>query len=508
MPISKPLIYDVIIAGAGPVGLFLACELRLGGCRVLVLEQARDLSSPLKSLPFGLRGLSIPTIESFDRRDMLSALKAAMSDQHVSAAAHRMDHERRPAGHFAGVQFFHDRIDTSQWPYGPSDPIGVFPTDMATLEHILSSRAREMGVEILPGCRVEDVTQHDKRVLVRITGETYEARWLVGCDGGRSTVRKAAGFTFAGTEPEFTGYSVQLTLDDPTALAPGRHYTAAGMYTYTAPGTIAMVDFDKGRFHRTESTRDHIQTILRKVAGVEVTIATLKCATTWTDRAYQATCYRRGHVLLAGDAAHIHSPLGGQGLNLGLGDAINLGWKLAATIRGDAPDGLLDSYDTERHPVAAQVLDWSRAQVTLMRPDRGPRALVPIIRDLMETSDGATYFAGRVWGVGLRHDLGYSHPLVGRSMPDFVLSNGSRANAHLRTGHALLLDFAPQASLRRFADRWGGRLCHLSVEPDARIALTAALIRPDGVVAWASGAQPEGETLMQAARRWLGDPET
>lgn len=508
MPISYPVIYDVIIAGAGPVGLFLACELRLGGCSVLVLEQARDAPSPLKSLPFGLRGLSIPTIESFDRRDMLSALKAAMSDQHVSAAAHRMDHARRPAGHFAGVQFFHDRIDPSQWPYRTSDPIGSFPTDMATLERILSSRAREMGIEILPGCRVEDVTHIDERVLVHTIGETYEARWLVGCDGGRSTVRKAAGFTFTGTEPEFTGYSVQLTVDDPTPLAPGRHYTAAGIYTYTAPGTIAMVDFDKGRFHRTEPTRDHIQTILRKVAGVEVTIATLKCATTWTDRAYQATCYRRGHVLLAGDAAHIHSPLGGQGLNLGLGDAINLGWKLAATVRGDAPHGLLDSYETERHPVAAQVLDWSRAQVTLMRPDRGSRALVPIIRDLMETSDGATYFAGRVWGVGLRYDLGCSHPLVGRSMPDFVVRGGGRANAHLRAGHALLLDFAPQTPLRGFADRWGKRLRHLSVEPDARMELTAALIRPDGVVAWASGLQPEGETLVQAARRWIGEPAT
>jgi len=161
-----------------------------------------------------------------------------------------------------------------------------------------------------------------------------------------------------------------------------------------------------------------VQAVLRRVSGTGVTVTALRQAATWTDRAFQATAYRRGRVLLAGDAAHIHSPLGGQGLNLGFGDAMNLGWKLAATIRGDAPAGLLDSYEAERHPVGAQVLDWSRAQVELMRPAPGPRALQAIIRDLVATGDGATYFAGRVWGVSLRYDLGGGHPLVGRRMPD------------------------------------------------------------------------------------------
>src|SRR5262249_25835230 len=147
---------------------------------------------------------------------------------------------------------------------------------------------------------------------------------------------------------------------------------------------------------------------------------------TWTDRAQQATAYRHGRVLLAGDAAHIHSPLGGQGLNLGLGDAMNLGWKLASTIRGQAPVGLLDSYFTERHPEGARILDWSRAQVALMRPAPSSRALQAIIRDLIETRNGTTYFAERVWGVALRYDLGGSHPLVGRSVPDFELVDGTR----------------------------------------------------------------------------------
>src|SRR6202007_855593 len=142
------------------------------------------------------------------------------------------------------------------------------------------------------------------------------------------------------------------------------------------------------------------------------------------DRARQAAAYRQNRVLLAGDAAHVHSPLGGQGLNLGIGDGMNLGWKLAATIRGQAPDGLLDSYCTERHPEGARILDWSRAQVALMRPTQSTRALAAIVRDLIETRDGATYFAERVWGVSLRYDLGGSHPLFGRSAPAFALAGG------------------------------------------------------------------------------------
>lgn len=212
-------------------------------------------------------------------------------------------------------------------------------------------------------------------------------------------MRKVAGFEFVGTDPEFTGYSVQVEMDDPDRLPTGRHYTHTGMFTYQKPGTVAMVDFDGGACHRKQPlTLDHVQKVLRYISGTDVTLTTLRLATTWTDRAFQSTTYRRGRVLLAGDAAHIHSPLGGQGLNLGLGDAMNLGWKLAAEIRGDAPRGLLDSYTIERHPIGAQVLDWSRAQVAIMRPSRSSRALEAIFRDLIDLPDSATYFAERVWG--------------------------------------------------------------------------------------------------------------
>ena len=497
--------YDVIIAGAGPVGLFLACELRLGGVSVLVLEQAPDPRSRLKGLPFGLRGLSVPTTESLDRRDLLKEIEARAASKHTRAAAHWMQQQRRPAGHFAGIQFFHDQIDSTRWPFRLPGPVGSLAVDMASIETVFAERADMLGVEIRRGCGVEAIDASDAGVSVRTAGGTFDGRWLVGCDGGRSTVRKAAGFSFVGTDPEFTGYSVEAEFAD-DALKPGRHYTATGMYTYTAPGTVAMVDFDGGACHRTEPTREHIETVLRKVSGIDVTVNVVHIAATWTDRAFQTTDYRQGRVLLAGDAAHIHSPLGGQGLNLGLGDAMNLGWKLAAMIRDGAPDDLLDSYGRERHPVGAQILDWSRAQVAIMRPSASSRALETIIRDLIETRDGATYFAERVWGVGLRYDLGASHPLVGRSVPDFQLLDGTRVNERLHSGRGLLLDFEGNASLQALAVRWNSRIDYVAENCWERLGTSAALVRPDGVVAWACDGIPDVEAAARVATQWWGEP--
>ncbi|QPC90708.1 FAD-dependent monooxygenase [Mesorhizobium sp. INR15] len=511
---QNPLIsHDVVIAGAGPVGLFLACELRLAGVSVLVLEQAQDPRSPFKRLPFGMRGLSAPTIEAFYRRGLLDDMTPAQREKDgagsASAAAHWMQQARRPGGHFAGIQFFQDNIDTAKWPYRlPSPAATNMAVEMEHLETALAARADAMGIEIRRGLGVEDFEETDQDVTIRAGGETFRGRWLVGCDGGRSTVRKAAGFEFIGTHPEFTGYSVEVEMADPEKLSPGRHYTPAGMYTFQKPGTIAMVDFDGGAFHRTQPiTLEHVQAVLRHISGTDVTVTALQLATTWTDRAYQATAYRKGRVLLAGDAAHVHSPLGGQGLNLGLGDAINLGWKLAATIRGDAPAGLLDSYFNERHPVGAQVLDWSRAQVALMRPSRSSRALEAIIRDLIDTRDGATYFAERVWGVSLRYDLGGSHPLVGRSAPDFELADGTKLGDLLRAGKGLLLDFDARAPVQALATRWSGQIAYVASDATDRLGLSAVLLRPDGVVAWAAETAPDLEDTALAVARWFGGPE-
>jgi 2-polyprenyl-6-methoxyphenol hydroxylase-like FAD-dependent oxidoreductase len=506
--------YDVVIAGAGPVGLFLACELRLANVSVLVLEQTVNPDSPLKRLPFGMRGLSVPTIEAFYRRGLLNDIVAPQradnsGSSSASAVPHWMQQPRRPGGHFAGIQFYHDNIETSKWQYRlPSPADSTMAVEMEHLESALAARASAMGVEIRRGLGVEDLDQSGEEVTIHAGGVTFCGRWLVGCDGGRSTVRRACSFEFVGTDPEFTGYSVEVEMLDPDKLRLGRHYTPTGMYTYSRPGTIAMVDFDAGAFHRTQSiTLEHVQAVLRRISGADVTVTGLQLATTWTDRACQATAYRKGRVLLAGDAAHIHSPLGGQGLNLGLGDAMNLCWKLAATIRGDAPVGLLDSYLSERHPVGAQVLDWSRAQVALMRPSRSSRALEAIIRDLIDTRDGATYFAERVWGVSLRYDLGGSHPLVGRSAPDFQLVDGTKLGELLRTGTGLFLDLDVRSPLRALASRWSGRITYVASDAKDRLGLSAVLLRPDGFVAWASEAAPDHEEASQAASRWFGEPD-
>lgn len=494
-------IHDVVIAGAGPVGLFLACELRLANLSVLVLEQSEDVLSPLKLPPFGLRGLSVPSIEAFYRRGLLGKIAPQLLGMEGAE-------QRGPGGHFAGIQFFHDHINTDKWTDRlPSPANSTVAVDMAHLESTLTARAEELGVLIKRACGVESVDQSDEGVFVHASGQVFRSRWLVGCDGGRSVVRKVCGFEFVGTEPEFTGYSVKVEMLDPDKLRMGRHYTPTGMYTCQKPGTIAMVDFDGGTFHRSQPvTREHVQSVLRRISGTDVTVTTLALATTWTDRAYQAKSYRRGRVLLAGDAAHIHSPLGGQGLNLGLGDAMNLGWKLAATIRASAPYELLDSYTSERHPVGAQILDWSRAQVALMRPSRSSRALEAIMRDLIATRDGATYFAERVWGMSLRYDLGGSHALVGRSSPDFEMADGTKLGEALRCGKGVLLDFDGSTSLQELAERWHERIIYIADDAKDRLGLNAVLVRPDGIVAWACENVADQDELELAVSRWFGRP--
>ena len=527
------MIHDVIIAGAGPVGLFLACELRLAGVSVLVLERSDSPHVPLKKLPFGMRGLTVPTIEAFDRRGLLDNLVAPQRETKQDAQP------RRQAGHFAGIPFDDDKIDRSTWTYrlpGPADR--NMAAEMQRVETVLADRAQATGVEIRRGVDVAGFTQSADQVTVHAGDRSFEGHWLVGCDGGRSMVRKAGGFSFIGTEPEFTGYSVQVDVADTEKLKLGRNLTPTGMYFQTQPGHFGLLEFDGGAAHRSGPiTLPHVQAVLRRVSQTNVTLTALHVGTSWTDRAQQATAYRNGRVLLAGDAAHIHSPLGGQGLNLGLGDAMNLGWKLAATVRGQAPDGLLDSYFAERHPIGAQVLDWSRAQVSMMRPSPHARAMESIVRDLIGTRDGATYFAERVWNVSMRYDLGEAHALVGRSVPDFELMDGARAfssevdtgsreeNASkqkpgapfrfhrngkgsrlatlLSDGTGLLIDFDGRAPLRGLASRFGGQLRYVAADAKDRLSLTAVLVRPDGVVAWVCEGKPDLAEAAKAASRWF-----
>jgi 2-polyprenyl-6-methoxyphenol hydroxylase-like FAD-dependent oxidoreductase len=497
-------LYDVIISGAGPVGLFLACELALAHCSVLILEKAENPYSPLKRLPFGIRGLSTPSIEALYRRGLLQelALHKRLKNPHQNA----VQGPRRQAGHFAGIPFHDGDIDTTQWPYRlPSSTDTSLISEMEELETVLTRRAEALGVVIKRGLAVTDFHQTEDGVTVLSGGPSFQSKWLVGCDGARSVVRKAGGFEFAGTEPEFTGYTTKVDIADPEKLKLGRNRTPTGMYLQSQPGYLVLQDFDGGAFHDAGKsvTLEHVQEVLRRISNTDVTIRALHLATTWTDRARQATTYRNGRVFLAGDAAHIHSPLGGQGLNLGLGDAMNLGWKLAAAIRNKAPEGLLDSYQTERHPLGAQVLQWSRAQVAIMKPSPAACALNAIVRDLMNTRDGATYFAGRVWGVSTHYDLGGDHPLIGHSVPNFEFEGGTTIGELMHDGHGILLDFGRNASLKTLASEYGDQMTSVLGQAKEQFDLKAVLIRPDGIIAWASNSEPEEQSFRQAAALWF-----
>ncbi|GAA2692279.1 FAD-dependent monooxygenase [Actinoplanes palleronii] len=484
--------HDVVIVGAGPVGLFLACELGLAGCSVLVLEREPETGSPWKVMPLGMRGLSAGSMEAFHRRGI--RLADSGPDEDPAPAP-------RSAGHFAGMMLDPARVDVAALPYRlPGPALEGMMTSLDAVETVLAERAGKLGVQIRRGVPVTAITQDDDGVVARAGGRAYPARWLVGCDGGRSVVRGLTGFDFVGTEPRLTGYAVHATVADPEKLRRGFTLTATGMYLTTPyPGHLGLMDFDGGAFDRSRPlTREHLQAVLRRLSGTDVTLSEVHRASSFTDRAMQATTYRRGRVLLAGDAAHIHSPLGGQGLNLGIGDAMNLGWKLAASVHGQAPDGLLDTYTAERHPVGARVLDWSRAQVAVMTPGPHAAALQTLVGELLATRDGTTYVYERTSGTAIRHDLGSTDPLIGRNAPELRLADGTRLGDLLTGGRGVVLDFHDDRSLRAAAARFGLRY----VTGPARhgLGLSAVLVRPDGIIAW-TGAR---DGFEQAAARWFG----
>lgn len=503
--------HDVVIVGAGPVGLFLACELGLAGCSVLVLEREPELRSPWKAAPLGMRGLSAASVGAFYRRGMLHPLLTASGVHHDPGTHSGTDEPSLPrqVGHFAGMMLDPAKVDAAALPFRlPSPALEGMLTDLEAVETVLSEQASKLGVEVRRGVTVSAIAHDDENVVAYAGEHEYAARWLVGCDGGRSTVRGLAGFDFVGSEPQFTGYAMHATIADPEKLRPGFNLTPTGMYLRMhMTGHIDMMDFDGGAFDRSrQPTRDHLQAVLRRVSGTDVTLDDVHLASTFTDRAKQTTTYRQGRVLLAGDAAHIHSPLGGQGLNTGIGDAMNLGWKLAATVHGHAPDGLLDTYTRERHPIGARVLDWSRAQVATMKPGPNAPALRKLVHDLLSTTDGTTFAYRRTTGLFNRYGPGDAHPLVGCTAPDFRFEDGTRLGDLLRQGQGVLLDFRADDALQRAAKSWQGRIQYAAGPARNDLGFTAVFVRPDGVVAWAAGEGLEDlapDTFEQAATRWF-----
>ncbi|MDJ1137582.1 FAD-dependent oxidoreductase [Streptomyces iconiensis] len=519
---------DVTVVGAGPVGLVLAAELALSGVAVQVLERRAEPDEGMKA-----GAINVPTAEALDRRGLLPAAEKVQREvlERVGSFAPKADdgrpggdrraQEPRFTGHFAGMVLDADLVDWADADLAAHTAgAGARMVPQRELEALLAGHVARLGVPVRRGVEVTALEDTGDGVLVGTTAGTVRTGWLVGCDGGHSTVRRLAGIDFPGTDPELTGHLAVADLDDPSVLVNGWAWSPEGAYRYgPQPGRVVTVEFGAPTHHsdprlrprggtpQPPVTAEELQTSLRRVSGTDITVTGLRgAATRWSDNARQAANYRSGRVLLAGDAAHVHSPFGGQGLNLGVGDAMNVGWKLGAVVAGWAPEGLLDTYDAERRPIGAWVLDWTRAQIGVMRGDAKSAALREVVADLLSTRDGTTYAVKKISGVTQHIDLPGDHPLTGRFVPDLWLKDGSRLADHGHDGGFLLLDRTPDGTFTRLATAWTGRVHSV---PDAPATPAGVLVRPDGVVAWASDVPDTTATvttLEAALRRWAGPP--
>ncbi|TDP98006.1 FAD-dependent monooxygenase [Labedaea rhizosphaerae] len=470
--------FDVIIAGGGPTGMMLAAELRLHDVRVVVLEQGMAPTRQVRAL-----GLHARTVEVLDQRGLLERFRPHIKEYPLT-------------GYFAGIMKpAPSRLDTTY------DKVHGIP--QTTTERLIAERCTELGAEVRRGCAVAGLDQDDAGVTATLAdGSQVRGRYLVGCDGGRSTVRRLLGIEFPG-EPsgkEWLLSELEVTLSPQEMAEAAAELGSPAVRFGPAPhdlGAYRMVlEAKEVAADRTaEVTLEEFKQRLRETAGTDFGAHTPRFVTRFGDGTRLATRYRDGRVFLAGDAAHVHPPLGGNGLNLGVQDAFNLGWKLAATLHGWAPADLLDSYEAERRPVAADVLDFLRAQGLLLTPEPGPQAVRRLFERLMDFDEVNRFLMEKVIGVGIRYDFGSDHPLVGRRLRDVPVKQG-RLYDLMHAGRGVLLDQTGRLSVGSWADR----VDHV-VEVSEEVDVPAVLLRPDGYVAWVG--EDQGSLAAQLTK-WFG----
>jgi 2-polyprenyl-6-methoxyphenol hydroxylase-like FAD-dependent oxidoreductase len=493
--------HAIVIAGGGPTGLMLAGELALAGVDVAIVE--RRVSQDLPGSRAG--GLSSRTIEVFDQRGIADRFLAEGQVAQVTA--------------FAPV-----RLDISDFPTRHPYGLGLWQNH---IERILAGWVGELPVTIYRGREVTGFAQDDTGIEVEMSdGQSLRAQYLVGCDGGRSLVRKEAGIEFPGWDPTMSALIAQVEMAEEPEL--GIRRTPSGMHAlgkveyeikdgqvvYKPGGTVGVM-LTESHIRTSEPTLRDLSEGLIAVYGTDYGIHSPTWISRFTDMTRQAATYRKGRVLLAGDAAHVHSPVGGQGLNTGVQDAVNLGWKLAQVVKRNSPESLLDTYHAERHPVGARVLKNTMAQVALQhRTDERTDALRDSVAELLSMDEPRKRFGAMMSGLDIHYELGEGHPLLGRRMPDLdlVTANGPlRVYTLLHNARPVVLnlgepggvDITPWADRVQLIDGKYSGAWELPVLGAVTVP-TAVLIRPDGYVAWVGDQTLVG--LVDALTRWFGPP--
>ncbi|MGH8906074.1 MAG: FAD-dependent monooxygenase [Egibacteraceae bacterium] len=482
--------HEVVIAGGGPTGLMLAGELALAGVDVVIVE--RRASQDIDGSRAG--GFLSRTIEVLDQR--------GIAERFLSAG------QVHPVHGFALIPF-----DISDFPTRHNYVLALWQSHF---ERILAGWVGELGVPILRGCEVVSFAQDDSAVDVELSGDTsLRAEYLVGCDGGRSLVRKAAGIDFPGLDPSTSWMIAEVEMDEEPEF--GFRHDSVGTHALNrrADGEpIRVVLTERHLEHTGDPSMSELREALVAVYGTDYGLRSANWISRFTDMTRQAGSYRHGRVLLAGDAAHVHPPHGGQGLNTGVQDAVNLGWKLAQVVNKTSPESLLDTYHAERHPVGARVLHNTMAQVALSRPDDRHQALRDTMTELLSMDEPRRRIAAMLSGLDIHYDLGEGHPLLGRRMPDLDLHTADgpkRVFTLLHDARPVLLnlgepggfDMSPWANRVRLVDAKHDGVWELPVLGEIA-APPAVVIRPDGHVVWVG--ELTEPTLPDALTYWFGKP--